>query len=135
MPKTPRPHKFQVCLSEQEWEMLEEIAQRENMTRSDLLRFKTIYQKLPRRTTKIAAQTYWLLANQTNNINQGIKALNAANSQGLAPKQKVLLDLLSALQNNLELLTQVRKELVELDLLAQLDDIEEESDDWETIEG
>ncbi|HAJ62297.1 MAG TPA: plasmid mobilization relaxosome protein MobC [Cyanobacteria bacterium UBA8543] len=135
MPKTPRPHKFQVCLSEQECSMLEAIAQRENMTRSDLLRFKTIYQKLPRRTTKIAAQTYWLLANQTNNINQGIKALNAANSQGLAPKQKVLLDLLSALQNNLELLTQVRKELVELDLLAQLDDIEEESDDWETIEG
>jgi hypothetical protein len=65
MPKTPRPHKFQVCLSEQECSMLEEIAQRENMTRSELLRFKTIYQKLPRRTTKIAAQTYWLLANQT----------------------------------------------------------------------
>jgi DNA mismatch repair ATPase MutS len=129
MPKTSRPHKFQLRLSDDEWEKAEAMAKREGLTRSDLFRLKTIYCKLPRRVTQVAADTYWQLSQEANNLNQIAKALNTANKSGRLPKSQTLRELQNSLLNNLELLTQVRKELVELDLMAQLSEWESE-DDW-----
>lgn len=125
MPKLPRPHKFQLCLSDEELKHLLFMAKKEQMTRSDLFRLKTIYRRLPRQTTQIAAKTYWQLSQEANNLNQISRALNATlQDKYISPE--TLTKLQTSLQNNLELLTQVRRELVELDLLAQLD--EEEPD-------
>lgn len=129
MPKTSRPHKFQLRLSGDEWEKAEAMAKREGLTRSDLFRFKTLYGKLPRRVTQVAADTYWQLSQEANNLNQIAKALNTANKSGRLPKSQTLRELQNSLLNNLELLTQVRKELVELDLIAQVSEWESE-DDW-----
>lgn len=115
MPKRQRPHKFQLCLSDEESKCLRAMALNEHLTRSDLLRLKTIYHKLPRRVTKIAAQTYWQLSQEANNLNQISKALNAA-LQGGCFSPEAIAQLQISLQNNIKLLTQVRRELVELDL-------------------
>lgn len=135
MPKTPRPHKFQMRLSTEEWEKTEAMAKREGLTRSELFRLKTIYRKLPRRVTKIAADTYWQLSQEANNLNQIALALNTANKSGRLPLSETLRQLMISLNNNLELLTQVRKELVELDLIAQLSDWEDSEDDRQTNQG
>ena len=128
MPKTPRPHKFQLCLSDDEWEMARAMAQKEGLTRSELFRLKTIYRKLPRRVTQIAADTYWQLSQEANNLNQIARALNTVLKGGRLSSGTVR-ELQNSLNNNIELLTQVRLELVELDLMAQLSD-SESSDDW-----
>ncbi len=134
MPKLARPHKFQLCLSDKEWQMAESIAKKEQLTRSELFRLKTLYKKLPRQITKITALTYWQLAKIGNNLNQIAKALNTTNKIGRSANVSLLLDLHSLLNQNLEILTQVRRELVELDLLEQLEEDEREGtgDDWET---
>ncbi len=133
MPKTPRPHKFQIRLSAEEWQMSTAMAQKEGLQRSDLFRLKTLY-KLPRRqVTKIAASTYWQLAQQTDNLNQIARELETANRDGNVPKSGTLRELQNLLNNNMELLTQVRKELVELDLLDWQDS--EEEDDWQANQG
>jgi hypothetical protein len=128
MPKTPRPYKFQMRLSEQEWSMATALAQKEGLQRSELFRLKTLYRKLPRRVTRIAADTYWQLSQEANNLNQIALALNTANKSGRLPKSETLRQLQISLNNNLELLTQVRKELVELDLLLDWEDLEVEDD-------
>jgi len=128
MSKTPRPHKFQLRLSEQEWEMATALAQKEGLQRSELFRLKTLYRKLPRRVTRVAADTYWQLSQEANNLNQIALALNTANKSGRLPKSETLRQLQISLNNNLELLTQVRKELVELDLLLDWEDLEAEDD-------
>jgi hypothetical protein len=134
MPKLARPHKFQLCLSAKEWQMAESMAKKEQLTRSELFRLKTLYKKLPRRITKITALTYWQLAKIGNNLNQIAKALNTTNKIGRSANVSLLLDLHSLLNQNLEMLTQVRRELVELDLLEPLEEDEREGtgDDWET---
>ncbi|MGB7441496.1 MAG: MobC family plasmid mobilization relaxosome protein [Coleofasciculaceae cyanobacterium] len=129
MPKKPRPRKFLLCLSEDEWEAIESMAKSEGLTRSDLFRLKTIYRRLPRRTTTIAAQTYWQLARIGNNLNQLTRAVNSAIKQGWQqpPADPSLLEELKTLLN------QVRRELVELDLIEQLDS--EEASNWESLLG
>ncbi|NER27629.1 MAG: MobC family plasmid mobilization relaxosome protein [Symploca sp. SIO1C4] len=105
------------------------MAKSEGLTRSDLFRLKTIYRRLPRRTTTIAAQTYWQLARIGNNLNQLTRAVNSAIKLGWQspPADPSLLEELKVL------LKQVRRELVELDLTEQLD--EEEASDWESLLG
>ena len=138
MPKIHRPHKFQLCLSDEEWQRTEVIAQQEGMTRSNLFRLKTIYTKLPRRITKVAAGTYWLVANLTNNCNQIAKALNTLTRMGCTSQvdSALLEELRSLLQQNLAAMKRVGREMAEFDLVAQLDDFEsdwqdEVEDDWE----
>ncbi len=136
MPKTPRPHKFQLCLSDYELSVAEAMALREKLTKSELFRLKTIYRQLPRHVTRVAASTYWLLSTEADSLNQIAMALNDANNDGRIPKSGTLRELQTALANNIELLTQVRKELVDLDLLTQLSDSEQEDDDdWQANQG
>jgi len=101
------------------------MAKQQDMTRSDLIRYKTIYRRLPRRTTRIAAQTYWQLAHIANNLNQLALAANTAVKMG----QPLTIDP-DIFQELKEVIRQARRELVELDLLAQLEDTEK-TDDWE----
>lgn len=138
MPKIHRPHKFQLCLSDEEWQQTEMIARQEGMTRSSLFRLKTIYTRLPRRITQVAAGTYWLVANLTNNCNQIAKALNTLTRMGCTTQvdSALLEELRSLLQQNLAAMKRVGGEIAEFDLVAQLDDFEsdwqhEVEDDWE----
>ena len=104
------------------------LAQKEGLQRSELFRLKTLYRKLPRRVTRVAADTYWQLSQEANNLNQIALALNTANKSRRLLKSETLRELQNSLLNNLELLTQVRKELVELDLLLDWEDLEVEDD-------
>ncbi len=139
MPKIHRPNKFQLCLSDEEWQRTEIIARQEGMTRSNLFRLKTIYTRLPRQITKVAAATYWLVAHLSNNCNQIAKALNTLTKAGCTSQvdSALLEELRFLLQQNLEAMKRVGREIAEFDLLAQLDDSEsdlEESEvegDWE----
>ena len=134
MPKTPRPHKFQLCLSNEEWEMATAMAQKEGLQRSELFRLKTLYHLPRRHVTKIAASTYWQLAQQTDSLDRIAGELEAAKQSGHSPKSGTLRELRNVLSNNMELLTQVRKELVDLDLLLSWEDFEAE-DDRQTNQG
>jgi len=117
-------------LSDEEWEIATAMAQKEGLQRSELFRLKTL-RRLPRRhITKIAAATYWQLAQQTDILNQITRELESANQDGHSPKSGTLRELQNALSNNIELLTQVRKELVELDLTLLSD--WEDWEDWDT---
>ena len=133
MPKTPRPHKFQLCLSEQEWQMATAMAQKEGLQRSELFRLKTLYHLPRRHITKIAASTYWQLAQQADILERIAGELEAAKQNEHSPKSGTLRELRNALDNNMELLTQVRKELVDLDLLLNWEDLE--TDDRQADQG
>ncbi len=107
------------------------MAKKERLQRSELFRLKTLYHLPRRHITRIAASTYWQLAQQADSLERIAAELEMANQDGHSPKSATLRELRNALDNNIELLTQTRKELVDLDLMAHLsdeEDLEVESD-------
>ena len=99
----------------------------EGLTRSELFRLKTIYRRLPRRTTQVATQTYWQLALIGNNLNQLTRTANIAINRGQPPPADP--GYLAQLET---LLKQVRREIVELDFKELLNDTQPD-DDWEAL--
>lgn len=101
------------------------MAKKERLQRSELFRLKTLYHLPRRHITRIAASTYWQLAQQADSLERIAAELETANQEGLSPKSATLRELRNALNNNIELLIQTRKELVDLDLMAHLSDEED----------
>uniref|UniRef100_A0A8J6ZZ54 Plasmid mobilization relaxosome protein MobC n=2 Tax=Desmonostoc muscorum TaxID=1179 RepID=A0A8J6ZZ54_DESMC len=93
------------------------MASENNLTISELFRAKTLKNRLPRRVTKVAGQTYWELGKIGNNLNQIAKAINTSALMG----EPVVVDraLLSQVR---DLVKQVRREIAEIDLITDLQD-------------
>lgn len=122
MSKQQRSKRIIIRLTQKERELAEVKAQKTGLSLSELFRASTLKQQLPRKVTHIAADTYRELAKISINLNQLTLAANAAIKLGQTPPAN------PKLLENLEiLLKQVRKELVEIDVVADLED----GDDWE----
>jgi Bacterial mobilisation protein (MobC) len=117
MPKKRRNIKFLICLTPQEKEQVRQMAAENSLTMAELFRAKTIKNRLPRRVTKVAGQTYWELGKIGNNLNQIAKAINTSVLMG----EPVVVDrgLLEQVRN---LVKQVRRELAEIDLVTDIQD-------------
>jgi polysaccharide deacetylase 2 family uncharacterized protein YibQ len=76
----------------------------------------------------VARETYLELGKIGVNINQLTKALNTANKMGTIPSIGFIRDLQKALPQLQETLNQIRREMTELDLLAALEEIQEEQE-------
>lgn len=123
MSKQQRSKRIIIRLTQKERELAEVKAQKTGLSLSELFRASTLKQRLPRKVTHIAADTYRELAKISINLNQLTLAANAAIKLGQTPPAN------PKLLENLEiLLKQVRRELVEIDVIADLED----GDDWET---
>lgn len=130
MSRLNRPYKFQLKLTRQEWDKFSELAQNEGLTRSELIRFKTIYSTLPRRVTRVAAKTYWELAKEANNLNQIAKALNSMVKWDYTAETPLIEEVKNLLKQNLSIVKQVRQELAELNQITLMPI--EDDDDWQT---
>ena len=128
MPNQYRTHRIPVRVTPHELRQLKEMASSEGMSVSNLMRSKTLYRRLPRRVTDVARATYLELGKIGVNINQLTKALNAANKMGTIPSIGFVRDLQKALPQLQETLNQIRREMTELDLLAALEEIQEEQE-------
>ncbi|MDP8934663.1 MAG: MobC family plasmid mobilization relaxosome protein [Cyanobacteriota bacterium] len=104
------------------------MASSEGMSVSSLMRSKTLYRRLPRRVTDVARGTYLELGKIGVNINQLVKALNTANQLGTIPSLGFIRELQKTLPQLQETLNQIRREMTELDLLAALEEIQEEQE-------
>ncbi|MGB7441819.1 MAG: plasmid mobilization relaxosome protein MobC [Coleofasciculaceae cyanobacterium] len=120
-----RTQRILIRITPNEHQRLKVMAQQEGMSIANLIRTKTIYQRPPRRTTDVARMTYLELGKIGTNLNQIAFALNTANKLGRLPSVSTIESLqeyLTALEANLR---QIRRDLVELDLIAALEDMQE----------
>ncbi|BAZ36771.1 hypothetical protein NIES4101_26910 (plasmid) [Calothrix sp. NIES-4101] len=117
---------MQIRVSEVEFEMIHSRASQAGLSCSELFRRNALLRPLPKRTTKIAVQTYVELGKIGNNINQLTKAANTAIALGQKPR--IDMAKLEALG---ELLHQIRREIVGCDK-SQLG--EEDEEDWDNGE-
>jgi hypothetical protein len=115
---------MQIRVSEVEFEMIHSRASQAGLSCSELFRRNALLRPLPKRTTKIAIQTYVELGKIGNNINQLTKAANTAIALGQKPR--IDIDKLEALG---ELLHQIRREITGCDE-SQLGD----GDDGDDVE-
>jgi len=107
--------KFLICLTSEEKKTAQQMAEENCLTISELFRTKTINNKLPRRITKIASQTYWELGKISNSLNEITKKINI--STPINTPVIVDRELLEKLGN---LLIQIRRELAEIDLITDI---------------
>jgi hypothetical protein len=114
---------MQIRVSEVELEMIHSRASQAGLSCSELFRRNALLRPLPKRTTKIAIQTYIELGKIGNNINQLTKAANTAIAY--LQKPRIDIDKLEALG---ELLHQIRREITRCDS-SQLGDKDEEDED------
>ncbi|TVP59646.1 MAG: plasmid mobilization relaxosome protein MobC [Nodularia sp. (in: Bacteria)] len=93
------------------------MARENGLTVSELFRSKTLKNKLPRRVTRVAGQTYWELGKIGNNLNQIAKAINTTVLMG----EPVAVDrgLLEQVKN---LVKQVRREIADIDFNNDIQD-------------
>ncbi|MCC2691541.1 plasmid mobilization relaxosome protein MobC [Nodularia sp. LEGE 04288] len=93
------------------------MARENGLTISELFRSKTLKNKLPRRVTRVAGQTYWELGKIGNNLNQIAKAINTTVLMG----EPVVVDrgLLEQVKN---LVKQVRREIADIDFNNDIQD-------------
>lgn len=131
MPNQYRTRRIPVRVTPKEFEQLKEMASSEGMSVSNLMRSKTLYRRLPRRVTDVARETYLELGKIGTNINQLVKALNTANFMGTIPSIGFIRELQKTLPQLQENLNQIRRDMTELDLLAALEEIQEEKGDWQ----
>lgn len=122
MGKQQRSRTIILRLTPDERNKAETLAADAGLSLSELFRASTLKRRLPRRVTHIAADTYRELAKIGNNLNQLTKAANAAILLGQNPPENP--KLLERLEVLLKL---VRRELVEMDAVTDLED----GDDWE----
>ncbi|NJO66751.1 MAG: plasmid mobilization relaxosome protein MobC [Leptolyngbyaceae cyanobacterium RM1_405_57] len=96
------------------------MAAENNLTMAELFRAKTLKNQPPRRVTQIAGLTYWELTRISDSLSQIAKAIlaNATTPSGETP---IVIDqeLLNQTRN---LLSQVRRELVDLDFLTEIEE-------------
>ncbi|AFZ04598.1 relaxase/mobilization nuclease domain-containing protein [Calothrix sp. PCC 6303] len=78
---------MQIRVSEVEFEMIHSRASQAGLSCSELFRRNALLRPLPKRTTKIAVQTYVELGKIGNNINQLTKAANTAIALGQKPRE------------------------------------------------
>lgn len=120
MPSQKRPIKFHISLSAEEKELVRRMAVENNLTMAELFRAKTLKNQLPRRVTRIAGLTYWELTRISDSLSQIAKAIlaNATTSFGETP---IVVDQ-ELLNQTRILLSQVRRELVDLDFLTGIEE-------------
>lgn len=121
MAKPKRTRKFQLRISEDEYGAIAQKANEVGVSVSEFFRRAATARKLPRRVTPISAMTYWELGKIGTNINQLTKSVNAALKMGQSPP--VDPGYLAQLE---ELLHAIRLELAEVELLAEVEDSEED---------
>jgi hypothetical protein len=117
MSQKERTIRFHICLTPEEKEQVQRMADENALTISELFRAKTLKNKLPRRVTKIAGQTYWELGKISNDLNQLTQAANTAVSMG----NPVVIDL-ALIEKVRDLVKQVRREITEIDLITEISD-------------
>lgn len=120
MPSQKRPIKFHISLSAEEKEQVRRMAAENNLTMAELFRAKTLKNQLPRRVTRIAGLTYWELTRISDSLSQITKAIlaNATTPFGETP---IVIDQ-ELLNQTRTLLGQVRRELVDLDFLTEIEE-------------
>lgn len=115
-----RPIKFHISLSAEEKEQVRRMAAENNLTMAELFRAKTLKNQLPRRVSRIAGLTYWELTKIGDSLSQIAKAVLA---KATTPSEEtpIVIDreLLNQTRN---LLSQVRRELVDLDFLTEIEE-------------
>jgi Bacterial mobilisation protein (MobC) len=111
-----------------EFEMIHSRASQAGLSCSELFRRNALLRPLPKRTTKIAVQTYVELGKIGNNINQLTFAANTAIALGQKPRIDV-----SQLEALRELLHQIRREIAGCDS-SQLGDEDEEDENEDEFE-
>jgi len=115
-----RPIKFHISLSAEEKEQVRRMAAENNLTMAELFRAKTLKNQLPRRVTQIAGLTYWELTRISDSLSQIAKAI-LANATTPFRETPIVID--QELLNQIKtLLKQVRRELVDLDFLTEIEE-------------
>ena len=117
MSSQKRPIKFHISLNIEEKEQVRRIAAENNLTMAELFRVKTLKNQLPQRVTRIAGLTYWELTKISDSLSQVAKAIATTPPQ----ETPVVMDreLLNQTRN---LLSQVRRELTDLDFMAEMEE-------------
>lgn len=92
------------------------MAAENNLTMAELFRAKTLNNQLPRRVTRIAGLTYWELTKISNSLGQIAGATIGPNSG----RSAIVVDR-ELLNQTRILLRQVRRELVELDSITEIE--------------
>ena len=110
MPRIQRPIKFQLCLTPEEKQLVQQKAKDMNVSVSELFRSSALSQKLP--VSKINAQTYWELGKIGTNLNQMSYALNTAIKLN-QPIPRELKEVNQTLKELSQLVNQIRKELID----------------------
>ncbi|MDX2239236.1 MAG: hypothetical protein NW224_01020 [Leptolyngbyaceae cyanobacterium bins.302] len=120
MSSQKRPIKFHISLSSEEKELVRRMAAENNLTMAELFRAKTLKNQLPRRVTQITGLTYWELTRISDSLSQIAKAIlaNATTPFGETP---IVVDQ-ELLNQTRTLLSQVRRELVDLDFLTEIEE-------------
>ncbi len=108
---------LRVRLSPDEWEQLEREAEANLLSKSELVRCKTLHNKIPKKITAVAMGTYRELGRIGNNINQLARAANIAINRGQIPP-----DATDELMELKRLLLEVRAEILDLDTYKTLED-------------
>jgi hypothetical protein len=117
MSSQKRPIKFHISLNAEEKEQVRRMAAENNLTMAELFRVKTLKNQLPQRVTRIAGLTYWELTKISDSLSQVAKAIATIPPQ----ETPVVIDreLLNQIRN---LLSQVRRELTDLDFMAEIEE-------------
>jgi hypothetical protein len=120
MSSQKRPIKFHISLNAEEKEQVRRMAAENNLTMAELFRVKTLKHQLPRRVTRIAGLTYWELTKIGDSLSQIAKAA-LANATIPSEETPIVVDreLLNQTRN---LLSQVRRELTDLDFMAEMEE-------------
>ena len=116
-----RPIKFHISLTAEEKEQVRRMAAENNLTMAELFRAKTLRNQLPRRVTRIAGLTYWELTRISDSLSQIAKAILATNGTTPFGETPIVVDQ-ELLNQTKILLSQVRRELVDLDFLAEIEE-------------
>ena len=120
MPSQKRPIKFHISLSAEEKELVRCMAAENNLTMAELFRAKTLKNQLPRRVTRITGLTYWELTKISDSLRQIEKALL---SKPTASNRETLIVVAQELLSQTKiLLSQVRRELVDLDFFTEIEE-------------
>lgn len=119
-----RPIKFHISLTAAEKEQACCMAAENNLTMAELFRAKTLKNQLPRRVLPIAGLTYWELTQISDSLSQIAQAIlanaKASSHTTTAPPAPVIVVDPELLHQTRTLLSQVRRELIEIQGMAEI---------------